>query len=186
MSLETAFESLCRSLADLQESVSALQVTIIEDKPVRGATVLVDQLENLVTDMSGTLEEADARASEALQTAKSNGPLNLIQSALRDVHRSINRFSATYTSEVATHDQLAQLLEMGLERGREWHEWSQVVKKAIERCVVPMKTAADALVECWSELVGRLAQNSVSVQATNIGQQIRLRDNQLELAGKAT
>jgi hypothetical protein len=184
MSLEAALESLRRTLGGLQESVSALQVTITEDKPARGGAVLVDQLDNLVTDMSGMLEEADHRAAEALQTSKP-GPLDQTQSALGDVHRLINRFTALYTGELAAHDQIAQLLEMGRERGREWREWSQVVKTAIERCAAPMKRAAEALAECWSELAGRLARNSVSVQATNIGQQITLREDQLELTGTA-
>jgi hypothetical protein len=186
MGLEAAFESLRRTLGGLQESFSALQVTITEDKPARGAAVLVDQLDNLVTDMSGTLEEADIRIAEALQTSKPNGPLNLTHSVLGDVHGLINRFTSLYTDELAAHDHIAQLLEMGRERGREWREWSQMVKTAIERCAAPLKATAGALLECWSELVDRLARNSVSIQATNIGRQIILREDQLELAGKAT
>jgi hypothetical protein len=186
MSLEAALESLRRSLGGLQESLSALQVTIAEDKPTHGGSVLVDQLDNLVTEMFGTMEEADSCAAEALQASKPNGPLDPTQWALRDVHALINRFATIYAGELAGHDQIAQLLEMGRERGREWREWSHVVKTAIERCAAPMKTVADALIECWSELAERLARNSVSVQTTNIGQQITLREDQLELAGKAT
>jgi hypothetical protein len=42
-----------------------------------------------------------------------------------------------------------------------------------------------ALLGCWDELSEQLARSSVSVQATNIGQQITMREDQLELAGKA-
>ena len=59
-------------------------------------------------------------------------------------------------------------------------------RRPIERCAVPMNAVAAAMVECWSELTERLARNSVSVQATNIGQQITVRDDQLEIAGKAS
>jgi len=52
--------------------------------------------------------------------------------------------------------------------------------------VPPMNAVAAVLADCWSELAERLARNSVSVQATNIGQQITVRDDQLELTGKAT
>jgi hypothetical protein len=75
---------------------------------------------------------------------------------------------------------------MGRERGREWREWSQEVKTGIERCDPPVRTAARATLECWSELADRLARNSVSVQATNIGQQISVRDDQLGLVGRAS
>jgi hypothetical protein len=186
MSLEATFESLRRDLARWQEAVSALHVTVTEDKPARGAAVLVDRLDNLVTDLSSTLEEADALAAQAIQGNQLNGPLDQERTVLREIHQLINRFTALYVNELAAHDAIAQLLEMGRERGREWREWSQEVKTAIERCAAPMKSAAGALLECWSELAERLARNSVSVQATNIGQQITVREDQLELAGKAT
>ena len=186
MSLEATLESLRRELSGLQEAVSALHVTVTEDRPARGAVVLVDQLDNLITDLSGTLEEADARAAEALHGLQVNGPLDKVRTAARDIHELLNRFGALYVGELATHDRIAQLLEMGRERGRGWLEWSEVVKTAVERCALPMKTAASAMLECWSELAEHLARNSVSVQATNIGQQITLRDDQMELAGKVT
>ena len=56
MSLEATFESLRHELARLQEAVSALHVTVTEDKPACGAAVLVEQLDNLVTDLSSDLE----------------------------------------------------------------------------------------------------------------------------------
>lgn len=186
MSLEATMESLRHALAGLQETVSALQVTVAEDKPAHGGAVLVDQLENLVTDLSSTIEEADDRAARALQSNLTHGPLDAARAALREIHTLLNHFTALYAGELAAHDTLARLLAMGRERGREWRAWSDVVKTAIERCRAPLRLAAGALVECWSELAGRLARQSVSVQATNIGQQITMREDQLELAGKAT
>jgi hypothetical protein len=186
MSLEATLESLRRELARLQEVVSALRVTVMEDRPSRGSVVLVDQLDNLVTELFSTLEEADARAGQALQNSQPNGTLDEVRAAVRDIHDLINGFTAKYAGELATHDRLAQLLEMGRERGREWRAWTREVKTAIERCAAPLATLAAALVDCWNDLAERLARHSVSVQATNIGQHIALRDNQWELAGKAT
>ena len=186
MSLETTFESLRRELARLQEAVSSLHVTATEDKPVRGDAVLVDRLDNLVTDLSSTLEEADARITQAIQGSRPNGPLDQTRIALGEIHGLINRFTALYGGELAAHDPVQQLLQMGSERGREWRAWSQVVKTAIERCAAPMKAAADTITECWSELAERLARNSVSVQATNIGQQITVREDQFELKEEIT
>jgi hypothetical protein len=165
MSLEGALERLRNDLARLQEAVSSLHVTATEDKPARGDAVLVDRLDNLVTDLSSTLEEADARATQAIQGSQPNGPLDQTRIALREIHGLINRFIASYGGELAAHDPVQQLLEMGRERGREWRAWSQVVKTAIERCAAPMKAAAGAIRECWSELV---------------------REDQFELKGEAT
>jgi hypothetical protein len=186
MSLETTLASLRAAIARLQESLSALRVTVIEDRPARGSVVLVDQLDTIITDMSSELEEADAHIVQALQSAQPNGPLEVVQSVLRDVNHLFNRFAASYSGDLASHHRLAELLEMGHERRRGWLEWSREVKTGIERCGPPMGNVAAAMVECWSELAERLARNSVSVQATNIGQQITVRDDQLEIASKAS
>jgi hypothetical protein len=186
MSLEDTLASLRRELARLQEVVSALRVTVLEDRPARGAVVLVDQLDNLVTELFSALEEADADAAQALQINQPNGSHESVRAILRHIHELLNRFTEKYVAELASHDHIAQLLEMGHERGREWRAWSQEVKTAIERCRTPLKAVANAMVECWSEVTERLARNSVSVHATNIGQQITVRDDQMEAVGKAS
>jgi len=185
MSLDAAFDSLHRELTQLQEAVAALHVTVIEDRPTGGATMLVDQLDTVIADLSGALDEATDRVVQAMRANQANGPLDAVRSAALDVHKSLNRFTELYVGELATHDRIAQLLEMGIERGRGWREWSLVVKTAIERCARPMKTAADAMAQCWAEVAERLARNSVSVQATNIGQHITVREDQVELVGRA-
>lgn len=184
MSIEAAFESLHRDLTRLQEAVSALHVTIAEDKPARGGAVLVDHLDNLVTDLSGVLEEADVCVARAVRGIQPGGTPDQARTALREIHGLMNRFFTTYAGELAAHDRIARLLEMGRERGREWREWSGVVKTAVERCAAPMKVVMSAILDCWNELVERLARNSVSVQAMSIGQQITVREGQLELSGK--
>lgn len=187
MSLEAALESLRRELAHLQEAVTALRVTVIEDAPRRGGVVLVDRLDNVVTDLSSAIEEADARVALEVPVGSPNGTFEPLREAMRKVHDLIGRFQQSYIRDLANHDRIAELLEMGRERERGWREWSQVVKTAIERCAAPMATVANAIAECWSELAERLARSSVSVQATNIGQQITVRDDdQLEVAGRAT
>jgi hypothetical protein len=171
MSLGATLETLHRELARLREAISALHVTVAEDRPACGAAMLVDQLDNVVVELSSTLEEAEARA---LQAREGNGssPPDGTRVALREVHTLLNRFTALFAGELANHNRVALLIEMGRERGREWREWAQVVKTAIESCAAPMQATASALLECWSELTERVAGHSVSVQATNIGQQI--------------
>jgi len=186
MSLEGTFEALHRELGLLQEAVSSLHVTATEDKPTRGEVALVSRLEDVVTDLSSTLEEADALATQAIQGNDTNGALLQTRIALCAIHRLFNRFTASYESELASYSPVQQLLQMGREGGRGWHDWSQVVKTAIERCAAPMKAAASAIMECWSELAERLARNSVCVLATNIGQQITVREDQFGFGEEAS
>jgi hypothetical protein len=184
VSLEAAFDSLHRQLVQLQEAVAALHVTVTEDRPTGGAAMLVDQLDAVVADLSGAIDEANVHLMHAVHASQTNAPLDTVRRAAHDVHRALNRFTELYVGELATHDRIAQLLEMGIERGHGWREWSLVVKTTIERSAVPMKTVADAMAESWAEVAERLARNSVSVQATNIGQHITVRDDQVELVGR--
>ena len=185
MSLESTFELLLAELAKLQEIVTALQVTVAEDKPMHGEAVLVDWLDNSVTDLLGALEEASGCAARGLQGLQRGAPWKESRTALRSVHELVIRFAHKYVVELAAHDSISRLLEMGAERGRAWQQWVKVVKSAMERCVGPLKVVESALLDCWVELGEQLARGSVSVQATNIGQQITMREDQLELAGKA-
>jgi hypothetical protein len=183
MSLEAALTSMRRELVGLQDAVAALRVTVVEDVPAGDAVVLVDRVENLVTELTGALEEAEARTAGALQASEE---LEGVRGALGDVHALLNRCAVSHIGELAAHDHLARLLAMGRERGREWREWTQEVKTAIERCPRPMSAVMAVLVECWKELADCLARGTVSVRATNIGQQIAIRENQWETADKVT
>ncbi len=185
MSLESAFESLQCALTRLSETVSALHVTIAEDKPACGTTVLVDQLDNMVTDLLGMLEETDVHIAQLLRHNASSGQAEQTRRMLFAVHLLINRFMAKYTGEMSAHSTLAKLLEMGRERGREWRAWSLEVKTAVERCKLPAMAVIEALPDCWSELMQRMAQSSISMQTTSIGQQITVREDQLKVVGTA-
>jgi hypothetical protein len=184
MSLEAALESLGSELTALREDVSRVHVTVTEDKPVRVAAVLVDHLDNLLTDLSGDLAEAGARVAAVIRVSQSDGPLDLARSALRDTHEPLNRIAERYFGELASHAQISRLLTMSRDRGRECQEWTLEVKTGIERCEPHVRALPRAAMECWSELANRLARNTVSVRATNIGQQIALGET-LEFAGKS-
>jgi hypothetical protein len=185
MSLEASFERLRTELGRLQEAVSALHVTVAEDKPAHGEAVLVDWVDNTVTDLLGLLEEAADALSSAPENAQHETQLTKTRTRLRLSHELMTQFIYKFMTELAAHDSIARLLEMAGERGRAWQQWVKVVKTAIERCTVPLRAVNSAILDCWHELSEILARNSVSVQATNIGQQITVREDQLEWVSKA-
>jgi hypothetical protein len=188
VSLETALESLHRDLSELQRALSELQPFIAD---VRGTVALVDDLDNVVTELTSGVEEAAASAGRAARASQPDGALDIVRSALGQTHDVLNRITVSYIGlfvpEVPEDDSImATLLMMGDERGDQWLDWNRVVTTSIERCAMPLQKAAESLLDCWSELAERLARHSVSVQATNIGQQISVRDDQLEAANRAS
>jgi hypothetical protein len=186
MSLETTFETLRRELGLLQEAVSSLHVTATEDKPVRGEVALVSRLEDVITDLVGTLEGAVVHAAKGVHASQQDETSSEVRIALRDSHDLINRFARTFYTDLATHESIAQLLQMGRERGKEWRSWTGVVKTAIEHCAVFLSDVQGALLECWDELTERLAAKGFSIRSTNIGQQITMQEDKLNLVGNAT
>jgi hypothetical protein len=186
MSLETTFESLRRELDLLQEAVSSLHVTATEDKPVRGEVALVSRLEDVITDLVGTLEGALIYSAKGVQASKQDHVSLELRTTLRDSHDLINRFVRTFHTDLATHESIARLLQMGRERGKEWQSWTKVVKTAIEHCAVCLSDVQGALLECWAELTERLVAKGFSIRSTNIGQQITMQEDKLNLAGNAT
>jgi len=186
MSLETTFESLRCELGFLQETVSSLHVTATEDKPVRGEVALVTRLEDVITDLVGTLEGALIYADKGVQASKQDQASSELRTALRNSHGLINRFARTFYTDLATHERIAPLLQMGRERGKEWQRWAGVIKTGIEQCAVCLSDVQGALLESWDELTERLAAKGFSIRSTNIGQQIRMQEDQFNLAGNPT
>ena len=188
MSLETALESLRTDLSELQRVLSELLPFIAD---IRYVVVPVEHLDEKMIELTGGVEEALASLGEAAQASQPDGPLDVVRSALLRTHDALNRITMSYVSlfvpDAPEDDSMmAVLLTMGLEGGpgSPWWDWTGAVKTSIEQCATPLQNAAASLRECWSELAERLARHSVSVQATNIGQQISVRDDQLEVANR--
>lgn len=184
MSLEATLERLRAELARLQDAVSALQVTVSQDKPKHDEVVLADLLDDMATDLLGMLDEATESVAQRLADSQPDGQLKKTRRTLYLVQKLTIEFMFKYFSELAAHENISRLLAMGQERGRAWQHWVKAVNMAVERCAAPLRGVENAVLECWNELGEQLARNSVSVQATNIGQQITLREDQLALAVK--
>lgn len=188
MSLETSLQSLYARLGELQAVLSEVTPFITD---VRVPVPLVDDLDNVVTELAGTAEEAAASVNEAIRVSQPDGSLDAVVTALGEAQAALNRCTAAYIGlfvpEIPEDPSLIEkLLSRGHKYGRQWLDWSKVVHRSIGLCASPLHASARAVADCWHELAVRLGRHSVSVQATNIGQQITLKDDRLELIGKAT
>lgn len=185
MSLETSLHSLQMRLTELHKVLSDVSLFLNEPVP------LVDALDNTVTELMSAAEEAKAALRDAIAASKPEGPLDAVFDALRSVHDALNRCTAAYIGlfvpDIPKDDSLHEkLIEGGWLYGDQWLNWSGVVRGSIRLGAAPLTASAEALKDCWHELAVRLARQSVSVQATNIGQQITVRDEQLDLVTRAT
>lgn len=172
MALEATFRELFSELKKLEDTLVALRLTVGEDKPPKGDAALVDHLEDSILDLMGRLDGC-LSAARAAQTAVRH-PLDMdgARRALTICQDGFHEIERQFAADLVSYERLKDLASLGSKRGIEWRSWSNTVKQGIEQCRQPLDGANQALAACWQEIAERVGMTSVSVQATNIGQQI--------------
>jgi len=199
MSLELAFELLRNRLRSLTEEVEELHVNAAEFFPPsrRAARGNGDQRKERPPSPAESLAENALVLQGDLQTAlialekifpAIRPPRNLqrAQSGLSEFHQFLNEALIRFRTEVAEPNKLKNLSAMARDRGKAWLNWMTLVHTIINTLREKMLETWQALCQCWEELAEKLSDGAVSVQATNIGQQITMHEDQLELTTKAT
>jgi hypothetical protein len=170
--LEIAFQDLSMELRKFHDTLVAVRLTVVEDKPTRGEAALVDHMEDTILDLMGLLDEALEAAGHA---QKAVGPGTDLQAARRRLtvcQQRFHRIERQFAAEMVSYEKLKDLASLGSERRGEWLPWSNSVKDGIEQCRHPMDGISKALALCWQEIAERVGMTSVSVRTTNIGQKI--------------
>jgi hypothetical protein len=172
VALEAIFQELFTELRKLHDTLVAVRLTVVEDKPVRGEAALVDHLEDSILEMMGLLDESLKAARTAQKAVGNVTDLNGTRRALTICQERFHRIEQQFAAELISYEKLTDLTSLGSERGGEWLPWSNSVKEGIEQCRQPLDGVSNALAACWQEIAERVGMTSVSVQATNIGQKI--------------
>jgi hypothetical protein len=172
VALEKMFQELTDCLRRLRDNLLALQLTIREDLPPQGAVALVDQFGDAVDDSLGWLEESLAAAVEAHQAVEHPLDIHQARRALANCQELFHRVAQRFVSDLVSYEKLKDLTGFGRSRRGEWLSWVRSVKDGLEECRQPIDEVSRALLACWQEIAERAGMTSVSVQATNIGQQI--------------
>ena len=175
MGLEATFSLLVARLQAMQEVLTSLYTTVVEDRPLDGppppaTPALVDILGSAVEDLIGWTMEATAEAQQAYAGIQT-GDLELARRTLASCHRANSQILHGLVGDLLDYDRLADLAHVGRTRGREWHGWATMVKQAIDSCRQPLFDLQQAEIVCWQDLTEHGRRQSISVHATGIGQQ---------------
>ena len=172
MALEAVFVKLTARFAAMRDALQSLALTVIEDRPPQDDVLLVDRLGNLVEDLRGWTEEAYASGLKARGAVAHPPDLHGAREALGAANERFILLEYRFHGEAVVHNTIDELLDLGRRRGREWLGWSTSVVQALDACRAPLRALDEAFVETWQELCERLGTRTVSLQTTNIGQQI--------------
>jgi hypothetical protein len=172
VALEAAFEDLTTRLRELRDILQGLRLTAVEDRPERGAVVLVETFGDVVEELAGQLEEGLTAADKARRGGGSPLDLNRARRFLAASQEQFQRLSQTFYGDLFSYDRIASLVQFARERDREWMAWVNSTRQGIERCQPLLEAVSQAYFRCWQEIAERVGTNTVSVQSTSIGQQI--------------
>ncbi len=188
MALEATFRELFTELKKLQDTLVALRLTVVEDKPRRGDAVLVDHFEDSILDLMGLLDSCLKAARAAHKAAGHPLDMDGARRALTTCQDGFHQIERQFAGELVSYERLTDLASLGSERRGEWLPWADSVKQGIEQCRQPLDRASKALAACWQEIAERVGMTSVSVRTTNIGQKIvsKLEDGAETLAERIT
>jgi len=172
MALEATFRELFSELRKLHDTLVAVRLTVVEDKPLRSESALVDRLEDTILDMMGSLDEA-LKAARAAQKAVSGATdLNGTRRALVVCQERFHRIERQFADDLVSYETLKDLASLGSERRGEWLAWAGSVRDGVEQCREPMDGISRSLARCWQEIAERVGTTSISVETSNIGQKI--------------
>jgi hypothetical protein len=172
VAIEAVFLRLTSAYAAMRDALQSLGLTVIEDRPPHDEVLLVERLGNLVEDLRGWTEEGYRAAVEARKAIDHPPDLHRVRRALGQGNERLIVVEYRFFGEAVAHDTVESLLRFGRQRGREWLGWSKSVVEALDACRTPLRALDEAFLQAWQELGERLATRSVSLQTTNIGQQI--------------
>jgi hypothetical protein len=172
VAIEAAFQHLVGKFDSMHEALASLRLTAVEDRPLRDEVLLVERLANAVDDLIGWLDEALAAACDGQKAVRHPLDGYRVREALALANDRFIQLEYKFFSAGVSYEEINELTRFGQRRGREWLGWTRSVIQALDQCRAPILELDEALLHCWRELAERLGTSSISVQTTNIGQQI--------------
>ena len=153
MALETRFGELAGRLQVLGEALNDLRVVVAEDRPRQAVPLLLDQMADAALELLGAHQEAAAAAAAALAAAGRPRDLEGSQGSLLACQVSLQVLGERFAADLLNPRRLAQLGDLGRERGREWRLWAASAGGALDQCQQALLACGQAAGACWSELV---------------------------------
>lgn len=183
MALLSAFRELCTRLRRLQDTFIALRLTVVEDKPVKGDSALVDRLEDSILDLMGVMHECFGEARKAQRALESHLALEDARRALGACQEQFHKMQLEFGQNLGSYENLNDLASLGAERRGEWKPWSSSVRDGVNQCRQPLDEISKGLSDCWQEIAERVSSTSISVHTT--GQQITVPAGAVPSSGDA-
>jgi hypothetical protein len=185
MALETTFRQLFGQLKRLKEMLDPLRC-LLPDDPLNLEVALVQHLRESVETVSGWLDDCVDQLQAVQDSLSGSGDLNRSRRTLTRCQASFDEAERTFSAELLSYDKMREITGLGARRRGIWLIWSQNVKRDLDTCRYELDLTRKAFTACWQELAEHAGTTNISVQTTNVGQQItagRSEIGELEIEG---
>jgi hypothetical protein len=171
MTLEGNFKDLATKWERLVEELEhGLLWSVTETKPDEDHA-LANHYVDAATDLIAVAREGLAASQMAAGEIQSLGQAG--KSLLR-CQEQYNSVVELFDSKMASYSRIRRIRRFGSEKRDAWRDWAAHVCTAVDRCRPPIDELNRTMFKCWQEVADRVGMSSVSVQSTNIGQQISM------------
>jgi hypothetical protein len=154
VTVEAAVGNLGWELRRLKDELEAVRATVVEDRP-DGETFVVDRIGDAVEELVGWSVEAVAAAEKMREAVVGERvKWRLVRKSLGESQRGFHRVLQRY-NELVSYERIAELVELGRGRRREWTAWIAAVRQGLVRCRELLEAVAEAYLECWEEIAER-------------------------------
>lgn len=171
MALEPTFRDLYGQFKKLKAALDALCCLLPED-PLNMEVALVQHLRESVETVGGWLDDCLEQSQVAQNAVGHPADWNRSRRALTLCQTSFHEAERTFFADLLSYHKLRHIESLGARRRGVWLVWSQNVKRDLDVCHYELDVTRKALTACWQELAEHAGTTNVSVQATNVGQQI--------------
>ena len=164
MTLQDAFGDFWRSAHTLRESLTLLRLTVCEDAPHRGRTMVVDELCAAAIDSSGRIEEVLEAITRVRPAGEEVPDPTAVAAALSACTGPLDAASVTL-HDASRFDRLVDVERLAGSGGA-WTAWAASTTNGLEEAGFALRRLERAHRACWRELAER--NFSISVKATGI------------------
>ena len=169
MALRKTLEALRTELERLAQALLELHVNA-KDEPGAGSA-LGDSFADAADDLQGWLAEGSDSLDGALGLPSHPLDLDATRLALATCHARALAVGGRL-NELLDYESVSELARFSERPGDPRRGWAESMRETLERCRETLDGLHQGVLECWQELTERATAGAVSIQSTNIGQQL--------------
>lgn len=175
MALEQSCNELHRRISALKSAVMDLDTFVRQSvDSTRHPSAPLDQLSDQVIELEAQAEKAMLAAERAVKSARYPTDAVAIRAALAVCQRCLNEFADKLFADVHSFDRIDRFMCFGEDREweQDWRQLATAILKTQCSLLAPLASAWSSICACWEDVADRSGPVGVSVNTTNIGQQV--------------